>query len=340
MRKINFRSYTFRTFLALCFLAFNLTSAAQDSASLLTRAAEVTNIRKEGMPPFRMRAKIIVSGDKTYSGEGTFELLWASPSQWREELHLPGYSRLRIGGNNKFWEQRNTPYEILRVNQLDQMLNISSKLRLRPQEQLGKQENKKEAGVTRGCLEISYRGAGNKLLCFDPASGGLSLEDNSSRSGSGPIIGVSGAEYSDFHDRNGHSYPYLMIAHSGKAVALEFQVEALASLETTDASLFNPPDGAEEWDSCDYPTPPEALLRPQPEYPAEARKNHEEGTVVVYAVIDRGGAATRLRVVNSASPALDQAALAAISQWRYAPAACNGNPIRLETVVESNFFLR
>jgi TonB family protein len=85
--------------------------------------------------------------------------------------------------------------------------------------------------------------------------------------------------------------------------------------------------------------PPKALSTPDPDYSYAARQNREQGTVVFLVIVDQQGRPTTLHVVRSAGHSLDQAALKAVRQWHFAPAAFNGSPIPAAINVEVNFRL-
>jgi protein TonB len=73
-----------------------------------------------------------------------------------------------------------------------------------------------------------------------------------------------------------------------------------------------------------------------PEYPAIARAMGVEGTVVLQASISKSGMIENLRVVSG--PALlRQAAIDAVSGWRYRPYLLNGEPVEVETTVNVQF---
>ncbi len=78
---------------------------------------------------------------------------------------------------------------------------------------------------------------------------------------------------------------------------------------------------------------------PQPEYPEEAKKGRIQGKVVLALVIDRSGIPRDIRVLSSPFPALTDAAIAAVSRWRYQPYKLNGTPVEVQSNVEVNFVL-
>jgi len=75
-----------------------------------------------------------------------------------------------------------------------------------------------------------------------------------------------------------------------------------------------------------------------PVYPPIARASRTQGMVVLEATISRSGTIENLRV-ESGPPMLRQAALDAVSNWRYRPYLLNGVPIEVETTVNVIFRL-
>ena len=73
-----------------------------------------------------------------------------------------------------------------------------------------------------------------------------------------------------------------------------------------------------------------------PSYPAEARKEKIEGTVVLKALIDESGTVTGVRLVEG-NPTLATAAIHAVKQWRYRPYLRNGRAMAFQTIVLVEF---
>ena len=66
---------------------------------------------------------------------------------------------------------------------------------------------------------------------------------------------------------------------------------------------------------------PAYLNNPKPPYPRLARRNGEEGTVLLRVLVTREGRAARLELdKTSGFPLLDSAALEAVKEWRFVPA--------------------
>jgi protein TonB len=82
------------------------------------------------------------------------------------------------------------------------------------------------------------------------------------------------------------------------------------------------------------------LRNPAPRYPASARRNGEQGTVLLRVWVGANGATTRAEVARSSgSGALDDAALAAVKSWRFIPAHRGGNAVEGVVTVPMEFRL-
>jgi protein TonB len=73
-----------------------------------------------------------------------------------------------------------------------------------------------------------------------------------------------------------------------------------------------------------------------PQYPAMAKSARVSGTVVLQATISKGGTIENLRV-SSGPTMLRQAAVNAVSTWRYRPYLLNGQPVAIDTTVNVVF---
>jgi protein TonB len=85
--------------------------------------------------------------------------------------------------------------------------------------------------------------------------------------------------------------------------------------------------------------PPARLVHVAPVYPALARAARVEGTVILEATIDESGVVRHVRVLRSI-PLLDNAAVDAVSGWRYTPTRLNGAAVAVRMTVTVRFTLR
>ena len=74
----------------------------------------------------------------------------------------------------------------------------------------------------------------------------------------------------------------------------------------------------------------------EPVYPPIAKAAHIQGQVVLHAIISKTGTIENLQV-QSGPVMLRQAAIDAISKWRYKPYLLNGEPTEVDTLITVNF---
>ena len=74
-----------------------------------------------------------------------------------------------------------------------------------------------------------------------------------------------------------------------------------------------------------------------PKYSRSLFSKPKEGTTLVGLVVDETGTPVRLHIVKSADKKLDDAALAAVSQWRFKPAMKDETPVAVELNVSVDF---
>jgi TonB family protein len=83
---------------------------------------------------------------------------------------------------------------------------------------------------------------------------------------------------------------------------------------------------------------PQRIVNVTPVYPASARLTHIEGMVIIEATIDEQGNVARAQILRSIR-LLDDAALAAVRQWKFTPTLLNGVAVPIVMTVTVNFKL-
>jgi len=86
-------------------------------------------------------------------------------------------------------------------------------------------------------------------------------------------------------------------------------------------------------------TAPHKIVDVPPVYPPVAQRARIEGVVILEAVIDAAGRVASVRVLRSIA-LLDQAAVDAVTLWRFTPALLNGEPVPVVMTVTINFNLQ
>jgi len=84
---------------------------------------------------------------------------------------------------------------------------------------------------------------------------------------------------------------------------------------------------------------PVLLVKTEPAYSEEARKDKIQGTVILVVEIDSNGRPRDIRVRRPLGFGLEERAIDAVGRWRFRPAYRNGKPVPCSAEVEVNFRL-
>jgi protein TonB len=84
--------------------------------------------------------------------------------------------------------------------------------------------------------------------------------------------------------------------------------------------------------------PAQLLSKVNPEYPYALRAQGHQGAVTLEVTVGADGVPKDIRVTKS-DPAFDAAVLAAVRQWRFAPARQNGQAVESTVTLPISFRL-
>lgn len=85
---------------------------------------------------------------------------------------------------------------------------------------------------------------------------------------------------------------------------------------------------------------PALVKRVEPIYPDVAVSARMRGVVILEANVDKDGRVVEVKVLRTANPLLDAAAITAVKQWQYTPLILNGIPTPFVLTVVLTFDLR
>ncbi len=251
------------------------------------------------------------------SVEGIYSLTWLAKGEWREVIRSLGYTATTVWDSAGVAEESKpqyTPYPV--------WLMISAfsgqALRLTPKDRFGPVVRQKVNGKTEMCSEVKRQPLGSLKFCISPRTLALASAAYS--------YGDERVKYTGFVAWNGAMMPRGISARLGRTLILRAKVTALSRYAGSPDAVLNVPTGPNVYLSpiCKHVVPPKALFAPPPAYPLMAEENLRTGTVRAWAIIGRDGLLHHITVIQSASPALDAAAIRVLRRWRFRPATCSG----------------
>lgn len=323
------------TALALCFLGASLAprtwaknpDARAEAIALIKKALDVSDIRAPGSPPFELRGTLVVALEKGQNAIGTYQLDWASPDRWREEIHVDNYSRIRVGGAGKYWQQRSLNYELIPFNDLNGAIDYARVLRdtsrgieAGPGSKVSLKSRKID-GQDATCASIS---GGYEEFCFDSQTGTLLRADE--KRGAGSL-------YSSFTNFQGKLVPSVFEISFEKNLILSFRLESIAPLGDIDASTFTAPQNADVWPTCDAPVAPKLIHEAVPDF----RNPGVSGDVFIYYVVGADGAIHNAKILAASSQHDGDITLQSLKNWKYQPRTCHGVPQPAEVITTLNY---
>ena len=84
---------------------------------------------------------------------------------------------------------------------------------------------------------------------------------------------------------------------------------------------------------------PTLIEKVEPEYPRLARQAALEGDVILTYIVDVSGKVKDIKVVKADMKSFEDAAVRAVSQYKYSPTICYGRPVESEVTTTIEFRL-
>ena len=104
-------------------------------------------------------------------------------------------------------------------------------------------------------------------------------------------------------------------------------------------SMMTHPQEKHEDNKSDGIQMPLLIKQKEPRYPHRWFGEKRSSVVLVNMVVDKRGIPTKIKIAKSGGEEFDQAAMDAVSEYRFKPGMKNGEPIEVEMNVEVNFQL-
>jgi hypothetical protein len=271
----------------------------QDSLHTLEEAVAKTDIFE--LPSFVLKASVQLDmHGKLF--DGTYQLLWNGPDQWREEINLPGYQEIQIGGKGMVWVQRNADHIPFPVFNLHRALGFGSsagsppsvslvRLDISPKDTVTKTRQRKEHGEKLTCVEIENDLKHKREICVRDSTGTLVREPSSNTE-------------TDWQPIGGKVFPRaLSFVSEGKTIA-KVNISELTTNAQFPPETFAQPAGVSPRIGCMNPMPAQFAKKQNPEYPESARSRRIQGTTATQVTIGVDGVPIIRKVVESPSPDL------------------------------------
>lgn len=311
----------------------------KEGEDLLQNAADAADLWASDTPPFHLLASIHYELGGRPS-DGTYEILWASPDQYRVNFSMRTANEVQVVSRDKLYVLRNTPSPTFPLWTTRMTLRsvknyfLGRKVRKVRSAQIG--------GLQRTCFD-SGDDRFERENCFDPATNrpvSVTFADLPPR---GPLSHITKElkhlrelELGNFAPLGKKYYPLSIISNELDE-KLAVTITTLEELKAIPEDAFAPLAGAQALDWCSKPTAKGTLQFPS----GILGELDPPGSMFPYYVlVGRDGRAQKSMPMRSAGPHIDDQMAARLRMSKFPIQSCGGNAIEYETVVPAPVEIR
>lgn len=305
-----------------------------EAASLIDRAKQLSDIRAEGAPAFRLRINLRLTDKDGSTHDGAYAETWVSKTQWRRETKLGDFRRTEVASGRKLWRLDSATTMPERIKDVLGFFEISKPTPqmqdyLKPAEI----EDQQIRGTSARCIEIRTGFLVTSALCFDKDNGMLAAELQPLRVES--RVAAKDCVFSNYRKFGDRIVAGSYDCYEDGHLRFQARVVEIAAESAPDPRSFTALDGASESVNCLGAVKPGELIdKVDPRRPLAV---NVQSRAFIRATIGTDGKLHDLRVVFSPNPEFSESALQALKQWRYKPYTCDGEPVEVDTEVTVDF---
>ena len=297
----------------------------KDATILLHAAIARADLSSADTPPFHLVAAVHYDLDGQAS-DGSYEIFWAAPDRFREELHLGAISDIRVFSESALYVARNTPVATLADWSITQL--VRSPLGLSEKWGVDRVFSEHKSNPHPTCYEL-IRDDQTVHVCLDPQTNDPASVNVESRT-----LGVlSQTELSEYMVFGKRRFPGRLVRHV-PTQNITITVNTLETIASPKEELFTAPTGAEKWDWCPdalpagYVTGAEGEIGPQVPIDVIPR-----GITAWYFLIGRDGYVKKSAAIHSDAGFARRYSYRYVGA-RYPVAFCGKKAIEYELVIE------
>ena len=175
---------------------------------------------------------------------------------------------------------------------------------------------RKVEGVEAWCMERKHE-YGKDHLCVDAARSVL-LDFNSN-------------EFSDYSTVGEAAFPQTVKVSERTGAPIEVRKIQVAAYPV-ESDLFSIPAGAWEFETCDSLKLPQVQETPTP-IRADMARHDTLSSIPAYVFVDKQGKVGAVKLAAVLPHNLQPKVMAALGQWHFSPATCNGKPVNIGILI-------
>lgn len=296
------------------------------------RAVRQSQLTLPGSPAFHLKVSIVETTNPASDYRASVEEYWTSPDKWRRTIQSPDFSQTLIVNGDKVSEQNKGDYYpwwlsdiVTAIFDPLPMLDQLEKMHVQIAEPNGSEHSNSCADL-KGKIEMA-------VFCFEGSHGLLQS-----------VFTQRGyvAEYSDFKSFREKRVARRIVIEPEPGTTIEARITELAEVQNSIDDMF----------AVEQSTPPEARIKSVKVDESFARKlllgtseiewppvgsGLTKGRCAVYVAVDRTGRVREVWPEGCDNPGLEDPLRDQVRKWQFKPAAENGVPVQIESLVTFEF---
>ncbi len=325
-------------------------------------AAKRSTLDQAGTPPFHLKATIVDLMKHLPEYDGTMEMWWVSPTQWRREVKLNSgaFAQVLIHNGTQVQEQDTDPLCGAKAQCAyfpDWMRNLVDETT----NPIPRYDQLKNA-TPREIVQPGGGRANSSVVLRWPVNGidpTRFIHASFAFSGDTGLLLYGGDLDWDFHYRDYAPFHDMQIARwiSAGPPEISVKIDSLEDLGTPDKKMFAIAKATPAKEQIKTVIVPEAEMRkllvngPAPVWPdlpapppgrngAPARNYAATGTMIMGIVVDRQGQVREVYKYEGDNRALEAAADEQIAKWKFKPYMVNGAPVQVLSTLTFPFTVK
>jgi hypothetical protein len=330
------------TLCTLCVRSRDGQSPLQAAGELLRRAEQLTDIRSGDVSPFRLTARVEVYDEKGGKTEGTYTLLWNSPTIWKEKIAFTNGSQIRLARIDKLLISRHPATPSEQVYRVGKLMEFPSLLAVGAKQQIQKLQEKTKDGLHQRQVDITVAGRPWKRVYL---AGSTPLPTAIEYKGAALGMRYPYKEFNlrfqleDYMEFRGLQFPRTLRRFESNVLKIQVQVQ-----EWTEATFresdFVPADNSHWIRWCPHPKSP-ILQTPLTEtnlsFPPQLRAGGPSSRVVINGIIGTDGQWHNIEALKSEGSMVDSFWINQMRKQRFTPAQCGETPVEYEMMIEFDY---
>ena len=304
--------------------------------TLFAAALASNGLVGDNIKPWHMKVTYELSDDEGKAiGKGVFEEWWFDRNQWKATYTGDHYTgavyRTPTGfaheGGRLPW-----PESLIAGSITEPILETSSQAL-----HISGPTLRKESTLTLSCLEVSgkvppepnpyFKSMFIHTYCFDAGTSQLRTSYFQFRT----------ALFNQLGSFQGRSVGVRTTIYVNARALATIHVDSLGVDSSITQATLMPPSSADlTLNSTSHMTPPVLTYEKKPELPRERKKDIKSGLVIVGILVSKEGTVKNVHLLESPNDTLAEAAVKAVSAYRFKAAQRDGVPVETEINVEVN----